>query len=205
MRPRTVAVVCVLGLALVGFLVAVSSPGPGFGSTATDDAGAGTAAPPASTSATSTPVGATPATTTSAVPTAAASPPSSATPDVGTARATDRPAPFAFEIVGIQECGRTCRDVTVDLTNNRETRATEVTVSTRLFAGTDTTSDALVWTGRAAVGAMDAGETVTRAQRIELGFWGAAAVQARGGWITVETTVTSADTSVTFERAERVG
>ena len=110
---------------------------------------------------------------------------------------TAAPPPFGFEIVTTEPCGQTCRDVTVELTNNRNAVATGVTVSTRIFAGNETTEQAMVWDGQEDVGRVAAGETVTSTRRVELGFSGGIAVQNSDGWVTIVTTVT-------FERTEQV-
>jgi hypothetical protein len=117
---------------------------------------------------------------------------------------TAAPPPFGFEIVATEPCGQTCRDVTVELTNNRETAASGVTVSTRIFAGNETTEEAMVWDDEEDVGRVAAGETVTSTRRVELGFSGGIAVQNSGGWVTIVTTVASDEATVTFERTEQV-
>jgi hypothetical protein len=117
---------------------------------------------------------------------------------------TAAPSPFGFEIVATEPCGQTCRDVTVELTNNRDTVATGVTVSTRIFAGNETTEGAMVWDGEEDVGRVAAGGTITSTRRVELGFSGGLAVQNSDGWVTIVTTVASDDTTVTFERTEQV-
>ncbi|ESP89228.1 hypothetical protein [Candidatus Halobonum tyrrellensis] len=109
----------------------------------------------------------------------------------------DRP-PYTFSVAAIENCGRTCRDVTVELTNNRRQAAEDVVVRTRIFAGNTTDADARVWRGREAVGRLDAGATTTATKRVSLGFGAALSVQQNDGWITIRTTVESADVTRTF-------
>ena len=180
MNDRTLVIGCALGLAVAGaFVLTVSLGAPLF-----DRADGATAAE------TATPI----ATTTDPAPGG----------DADAGDGTQRPPPFAFEIVRIDACGSACRDVTVGLTNSRETRATNVTVTTRLFAGTETTERAPIWEGGATIGTLDAGERVTDTRRIRLGFGGVLAVQAADGRVTTVTTVRSDGESVTFERTERI-
>ncbi|WP_380678563.1 hypothetical protein [Salinigranum sp. GCM10025319] len=178
MRDRTVVAVCVVALVLVGAFALATAPDDD-----TPEQSAGSDATPVSTP----------------PPTTAASG-DSADSTTGTAR----PAPFGFVITETEPCGQTCRDVTVALTNNRASTATNVSVSTRIFAGNDT-DDGQVWEGREDVGTLAAGETVTSTRRVELGFGGALTVRNSDGWVTIETTVSSAEETTTFTRTEQVG
>jgi hypothetical protein len=123
--------------------------------------------------------------------------------ETGTATATDDP-PFAFLITTIEECGRTCRDVTVEFTNQQEYAATDVVVYTRVYAGNSTDETDEVWAGQETIGTMDAGETITSTRRIELTFQEGMAVRNSNGWITIMTTVETSETTVTFVRREQV-
>ena len=106
--------------------------------------------------------------------------------------------PYTFAVTTVENCGRTCRDVTVELTNNREQAAEDVVVYTRIFAGNTTDSGARVWQGREEVGEMEAGATTTATKRVDLSYSNAFKVQQQGGWITIRTTVRSADVNRTF-------
>lgn len=198
MNDRTLLIGCVLGVAVAGGFVLTVSLGPPLfdradGATATATAtGTGTA--------TATPV----APATDPTPGGDAGVDADADVEADADSRTPRPPPFAFEIVRIDACGSACRDVTIGLTNTRETRATNVTVTTRLFAGNETTERALIWDGRAAIGTLGPGETVTDTRRIRLGFGDVLAVQAAGGRVTTVTTVRSDDGTTTFERTERI-
>lgn len=115
----------------------------------------------------------------------------------------DLPA-FSFEIVAIEECGQTCRDVTVTLYNNQNQTATNVSVDTRIFAGNSTAQGDQIWEDTEDIGTMEPGSSVTRTQRVELSFSQAFAVQQNDGWITVVTTVRSDQTTITFENRRNV-
>ncbi|MGQ4555301.1 hypothetical protein [Halobellus sp. GM3] len=111
--------------------------------------------------------------------------------------------PFAFTIENIEECGQTCRDVTSTLTNQQDATAEGVTVHTRIFAGRGTDGD-VIWNGDADVGTLAAGESFTTTRRVDLSFSEALKVQNNDGWITVQTTVDSADRTVTFTDERQV-
>lgn len=112
--------------------------------------------------------------------------------------ASDTP-PFTFSIQQIEKCGQTCRDVTATLTNQQNTTAEDVTVYTRIYAGNSTAKEDLVWSGQKDVGTMAAGESVTETQRVKLSFMEAYSIEQADGWITVVTTIESADTTITFK------
>lgn len=128
------------------------------------------------------------------------------TDGTGTVTRTEQrpPPPFSLAITRIVECGTTCRDVTVELSNDQDRRATDVVVYTRVFSGRNTDTSNMIWEGREPVGTMAAGETVNSTRRIELTFGEARAVQNKDGWITIVTTVESDDVTITFRREEQV-
>lgn len=105
--------------------------------------------------------------------------------------------PLALEVDSIEPCGDTCRDVTATLANEQDRRATGVTVETTIYAGDDTSGD-VVWEGSREVGTLEAGESETDTTRIELGWLDAAAVQAAGGEVTIETVVDTDRRSLRF-------
>lgn len=113
-------------------------------------------------------------------------------------------APFSFTIERIEACGRTCRDVTAGLQNTRDVAATDVTVSTRIYAGQDATDEDLVWAGTESVGTLEAGGTHTTTRRVELSLQEGLTIEAHGGWITIVTTVRSDERTVTFRDRRRV-
>ena len=122
----------------------------------------------------------------------------------GTA-STATAAPFSFVIDSIEECGRTCRDVTVTLANEQDEQATDVVVYTRLYAGQDNTADDdLVWQGKEEVGTLAAGGSHTATKRVELSLQEALKIENGGGYVTIVTTVQTAERTVTFKDVEQV-
>jgi hypothetical protein len=118
----------------------------------------------------------------------------------GTSTATP---PFGFAIDSIEECGQTCRDVTSTLTNQQGTTAGNVTVYTRIFAGQGTDGD-VIWRGSEDVGTLPAGDSYTTTRQVELSYADALKVENNDGWITVQTTVETADGTVTFSDERQV-
>jgi hypothetical protein len=115
------------------------------------------------------------------------------------ATATPEPAPFGFQIDSIEECGTTCRDVTATLTNQRGSSASDVTATTRIYVKEDK-----IWQGSEEIGRLDAGESATTTKRVEIGYFDAAKIQNNGGYVTVETTITTAEGSYTFSGRRKV-
>jgi hypothetical protein len=122
-------------------------------------------------------------------------------PAEGTAE--DQP-PFSFEIDTIEQCGETCRDVTATLYNNQQQGASNVSVYTRIYVGNSTAEQDRIWTGDERIGEMEAGDSDTQTQRVELSRREAFAVQQSDGWITIHTTVDSEETTVTVENRRNV-
>lgn len=112
--------------------------------------------------------------------------------------------PFAFSIDRIEDCGATCRDVTVTLFNEQNETAENVTVYTRVYAGNSTAEDDRVWQGKEDVGTLDADSSVTKTQRVSLSYADGYAVKQNDGWVTIVTTVQSDDETVTFEERRDV-
>lgn len=111
--------------------------------------------------------------------------------------------PFSFAVENIEECGRTCRDVTTSLTNQQSTAATGVAVETRIYAGNGTSGDP-VWSGEESVGDLGAGESRTAVKRVDLSLSDALAIEQNGGWITIETTVQSDSETMTVVERRKV-
>jgi hypothetical protein len=112
--------------------------------------------------------------------------------------------PFSFAIDSIEQCGQTCRDVTVTLNNNRNDTAENVTVYTRIYAGNTTESGDRVWRGQEDIGVLKGGSDATRTQRVELSAGEGLQVQQNDGWITIVTTIRSAETTITFKNRRDV-
>lgn len=92
---------------------------------------------------------------------------------------------FAFNIRNTSDCGFTCRDVTIRITNTANTTAENVTVSTQLAAG-----DNVVWTGEESVEELAPGESKTVTERVRIDYIDAFVVQRNDGYLTANTTVT---------------
>ncbi|MFB6154466.1 MAG: hypothetical protein ABEJ22_01130 [Haloferacaceae archaeon] len=126
-----------------------------------------------------------------------------ATDSSGSSNGTSAPAgherPFTFVIDDIETCGNTCRDVTVTLTNNGGNARSNVTVTTTMYAGNDS-----VWTGEESVGTLDADESTTRTQRVDVGYVGGAKIKQNGGTVTVVTVVRWDGGSATFREKKQV-
>lgn len=115
---------------------------------------------------------------------------------------TDTP-PFTVLADNTENCGRTCRDVTSTVTNHQNETARDVTVSTQIYAGEGTNGNP-VWEGSEHVGTLRADASHTATKRITLSFGEAIAVKHQGGWITIETTVQTADRTVTLTERRQV-
>ena len=62
----------------------------------------------------------------------------------------------------------------------------------------------VIWRGTEDVGALGAGESYTTTRQVDLSFADALAVQNAGGWITVQTSVETADRTVTVTDERQV-
>jgi hypothetical protein len=94
------------------------------------------------------------------------------------------PATFLFTVDDTEKCGTTCRDVTVSVRNRGGTAAESVDVDVRILADGDE-----LWAGSQSFPAVEAGETKTRTERVNLGFVDGAKIKANDGYITIETTI----------------
>ena len=113
--------------------------------------------------------------------------------------------PFSFGVDEVEPCGRTCRDVTATLYNEQAEPASDVTAYIWIYAGEDTTDpDDLIWEKTVDIGALDASASATTTERIDLSLREALAVERRDGWITIRTTVESAETTATFRESRQV-
>lgn len=116
--------------------------------------------------------------------------------------ADDAP-PFTVLADDVEACGRTCRDVTSTVTNHQNETAEDVSVSTRIYAGNQTNGNP-VWQGAEDVGTLGSGESTTATKRIKLSFGQAISVKSKGGWVTIRTTVETADQTVTLTERRQV-
>lgn len=124
--------------------------------------------------------------------------PSNDAPD-GEAASSDGTEPFRFELLAVEECGTTCRDVTIRLYNQQDEPASDVAVTARLHAGNGTHGDVL-WTSERDVGTIAARGSTTSTERVSLGPFEAVKLEASGGWVTVVLTVESDGPTVELTR-----
>jgi len=82
------------------------------------------------------------------------------------------------------------------VTNEQPTAARDVTIRTRLYAGNDT-DGTVRWQATERVDYIGPGETHVATQRVELPLEDALAIREADGWVTIRTTVETADQSVT--------
>jgi len=99
----------------------------------------------------------------------------------------------------IETCGRTCRDVTVTLTNNGGHARENVTVETTMYAGQDA-----VWQGEASVGTLGAHASRTQTRHVDVGLVGGAKIQQNGGVVTIVTDVHWTGGSARFTERRKV-
>lgn len=104
--------------------------------------------------------------------------------------------PFTLDTREVESCGILCRNVTSTVTNEQSTAARDVTIHTRLYAGNDTDGE-VRWQGTERVDRIGPGETYVATQRVELPLEDALAIRDADGWVTIRTTVETADRSVT--------
>lgn len=112
--------------------------------------------------------------------------------------------PFGIRIVSVEECGDTCRDVTIRVTNRLNESAGGVGIVSRIFAGKRGDDGDELWEGEAGLGTIGASSSVTVEKRVKLGYFDAAKVKNNDGWITVRTTVTSDDAEATYVEEKNV-
>lgn len=132
----------------------------------------------------------------------ATAPPASSDDGGSDATASDAKS-FTVIADNTEKCGRTCRDVTSTVTNEQDVTAEDVRVSTRIYAGKGTDGNQ-VWHGSADVGTLEAGESHTATKRITLSLGDAWSVKRADGWITIRTTVESADETETLLEQRKV-
>jgi len=113
-----------------------------------------------------------------------------------TATRTAATQPFTLETREVESCGMLCRNVTSTVTNEQSTAARDVTIRTRLYAGNDTDSE-VRWEGTERVDRIGPRETYVATQQVELPLEDALAIRDADGWVTIRTTVESANRTVT--------
>lgn len=112
---------------------------------------------------------------------------------------------FSFAVDSIENCGRTCQDLTVTLDNDGADAASQLTLHTRIFAGKNNTAESdLVWEDTLAVGTLEPGGSYTTTERVEFSFREGQKITDEDGWVTIRTTVESTETEITFERSRQI-
>lgn len=125
---------------------------------------------------------------------------SSGDDDEGDDSSSDRTVrPFTIDTKRIEQCGNTCRDVTVSLTNNGDNTRKGITVTTKMY-----TDGERIWTGEKSVGTLGSDEATTRTARVQIGFVDAAKVKNNGGTVTIETIVRWNNGSETYREQRQV-
>jgi hypothetical protein len=107
--------------------------------------------------------------------------------------------PYRFEIVNIEECGDTCRDVTATLTNTGQETRQNVRVTTEVYADDD-----LLWTGNETVGTLEPDESHTSTKRVKLSYWDGVKIKNNDGYVTIVTIIHSDSGTVRFEERRKV-
>lgn len=125
--------------------------------------------------------------------------PSSATDGDGATPSANHVRPFTIDIRNIEKCGETCRDVTVEITNNGGNARENITVTTNIYAGNDS-----VWNAEESTGPLASDESVTETKRIDVGLVGGAKIKQNDGKIRIETIVRWDGGSATFSERRDV-
>jgi hypothetical protein len=93
-------------------------------------------------------------------------------------------ASFSYQIDSVEECGLACRETTVALWNNGTESATGVSVNMSIFTG-----DELLWEDTYDVGTLEAGDSDTKSQEVQLTYSQGQSIKANEGNITVQAIV----------------
>ncbi|MFB6164188.1 MAG: hypothetical protein ABEJ31_03425 [Haloarculaceae archaeon] len=110
-----------------------------------------------------------------------------------TANATRSKGPFAFRTGNVTDCGLTCRQLNVTLTNTGNETLENVSVQSTVLA-----NRSVIVRRQADVGTLAPNESATRTVRVQVGFAELSQIQRNGGNITIRTNVTSAQHNQTF-------
>lgn len=106
---------------------------------------------------------------------------------------------FDFDVLAVDSCGTTCRNVTSQLVNVGNDTARRVEVRTRIYTGGD-----LVWSGHVTVGSLGTNESYREVSTVDLSYFEAAKVKNNGGNVTIVTTISSAEAEHTVTRKRDV-
>lgn len=119
--------------------------------------------------------------------------------DGGSGDAAPAPASFRFDVRGVEDCGTTCRDVTVSVKNRGDTDAEDVDVKVKLLADGDE-----IWTGTQSYERVAAGQARTETRRVKIGYFDGARIKANDGYVTIRTTITWDGGKETFSERRQV-
>lgn len=111
---------------------------------------------------------------------------------------------FALEVSEPRLCGPSCGAADLTLTNTRSTPAANVSVRAVVYAG-QTATGVPLWTRTTLVGDLEPGETRTLTHRAGWDDGTVTQVRTAGGWVTVEITVQSDETTTTFVGTHQLG
>jgi len=111
---------------------------------------------------------------------------------------------FALDVREPRLCGPSCGAADLTLTNTRSTLVTNVSVRAAVYAG-QTAEGVPLWTRTDLVGDLEPGETRTLTHRASWDDGTVERVRTAGGWVTVEVTVRSTETTATFVGTHQVG
>lgn len=107
---------------------------------------------------------------------------------------------FAVRILGVEDCGIHCRDVTAAVENVGDETVEDATVEVTVSAG-----DERLWTEEVQIGSLAPGESFEATERVELGLDEVAAIEGNDGWVTVEFVVHHDGGTVVFTERRKVG
>jgi hypothetical protein len=102
---------------------------------------------------------------------------------------------FTMSVVSMTECGTTCRDLAVRITNTGDRPQDSIGVLTTVSVGADR-----LWRDRSTIARLRAGQSRTLDKRVDVGPTGALKIGANDGYVLVVTRVT---TTTRTERHER--
>ncbi len=110
----------------------------------------------------------------------------------------------ALDVSDPRLCGPRCGAADLTLTNTRSTLAQNVSIRTTVYAG-QTAGGVPLWTRTDLVGDLEPGETRTLTHRAGWDDGTVERVRTAGGWVTVEITVGSDETTTTFVGTHQLG
>lgn len=111
----------------------------------------------------------------------------------------DTEAEIRMVVEEVTSCGTTCREVTATVSNDGDEAAENITVETSISTDGDE-----IWSNSYEVGTLEADDSATSTERIELGYGDALAVQRNDGWITIETVIEFDDGTEVFTEERQV-